>query len=380
MYELIIMRAKIMGINRFECVLSTLLHEEPPVVPQILDFTNEASRAKFIPLVEARLASSDVGRLDRILKIANYMDNFIVGVANAGFRVKKVIKAEDKWEIVEWETGAKWRIGTAGNVWARQYIDYPVKNEDDVDKLELPDPEDPSRYEGVEKSIKYVIEKGFFPSCSINGFFSGVWYFLRGPLDVILKDMYTKREFYRKLIAKIGEFNLKAEKNLLERGALMIEWPDDLGHTHGTFMSPKLYEELVFPWHAKAIDLAHKYGAFINMHSHGKIDSLIPLFIRAKLDMLNPVGPTDNMDLKYLKEKYGDEICFLGGLAKNIGFMSTEALREHLMDRIRIGAPGGGFVLGSEGGIPLEMSVENFDVLLKVSRKYRRSCVRRTVL
>lgn len=376
-----------MAINRFECVLSTLLHEETPVVPQVINFTNEMAKAKFLPSIEAGIreidlntkgynsknAAADFKNVDRTLKAAEFMDNFIVEVSGGGFRVKKMIEDKAGWNIVEWETGARWRVGTAETVWARQYIEYPVKNEKDLDGIEFPDPEDPSRYKGIEKVIKYVVNKGFFPSCSINGFFSGVWYFLRGPLEVTLKDIHIKRDFYKKLIAKIGEFNLKTEKNLLERGAMMIEWPDDLGHSGGTFMNPKIYEELIFPWHAKAIELAHNYGAFVNMHSHGKIDALIPLLVKAKLDMLNPIGPTDNMDLKTLKEKYGDKLCLLGGLSKHIGFMSAEELKEHLTNRLRAGAPGGGYMLGSEGDIPVEMSLENFELFLKLSRKFRRN-------
>jgi len=349
------------------------------------------SRAKFIPLIEADIAKRSVEfesevrnalcettaarlkHMDRALKIADYMDNFIVGVGGGGIKVKRVIEAGEEWRIVEWETGAKWRVGTSKVVWARQYIDYPIKTEEDLDDLELPDPDDPSRYEGIEKSIKYVVEKGFFPACGINGFFSGVWYFLRGPLEVILRDMYLRRDFVRKLIAKFGEFNLKVEKNLLERGAMMISWPDDLGYRSGLFMNPKIYEDLIFPWHAKAIELAHKYGAFVNMHSHGNITSIVPLLVKANLDVLNPIGPTDNMDLKSLKENYGDKLCFLGGLSKNIGLMSAEELKKHLLDRLRIGSPGGGYILGSEGNIPVEMSVENFNLLLKMSKKYRRN-------
>jgi len=359
------------------------------MTPQLINFTNEAAKVKFTSLISIRMQRTnfereietkfrgnipiDLKRIDDALKISSFMDNFIVGVGSGGFKVKKVIKESPRWSIVEWETGAKWRVGTAETIWARQYIEYPVKSEEDLDRLELPDPDDPSRYEGIRKAIRYVIDRGFFPSCSINGFFSGVWYFLRGPLDIILKDMYMQKDFYRKLIAKIGEFNLKAEKNLLERGALMIEWPDDLGYSRGTFMNPKLYEELIYPWHLKAIELAHKYGAFVNMHSHGKIDTLVPLLVKAKLDMLNPVGPTDNMDLKSLKEKYGEKLCFLGGLSKHIGLMSLDELKEHLIDRIRTGAPGGGYILGSEGGIPPEMSPEKFEVFLKMSKKYRRN-------
>jgi hypothetical protein len=53
--------------------------------------------------------------------------------------------------------------------------------------------------------------------------------------------------------------------------------------------------------------------------------------------------------------------------------MSPNELREHLLDRIRVGSPGGGFILSSEGGIPYEMSVECFKGLIRLSRKYRKN-------
>jgi uroporphyrinogen-III decarboxylase len=374
-------------VNRFECVLSTLYHEEPPVTPQSIGFTNEMSRAKFTPFIEKgaigleseisraafEMTEKDLKQLDKTIKVAEFLDNSSIEAGGGGVRIKRVVETGADWNTVEWETGAKWRVGTAKTVWARQYIHFPIKTEEDLDSLELPDPDDPSRYKGVEKAVRYVIDKGFFPTCDINGFFSGVWYFLRGPLEVSLKDMYMRRDFYKKLVAKMGEFNLKAEKNLLERGAMVIAWPDDLGYKGGTFMNPKIYEELLYPWHVKAIELAHKYGAFINMHSHGKIDAVVPLFAKARLDVLNPVGPTDNMNLKLLKDEYGDVICFQGGLSKNIGFMKPEELKEHLLDRLRVGTPGGGFILASEGDIPVEMSLENFEIFLRISKKYRRN-------
>ena len=169
-----------------------------------------------------------------------------------GFRIVKTVEVGGRWKIVEWETGAAWRMGTTRNVWAREYIKYPVECEEELGELQLPDPDDAERYEGLEEAIRYITERGFFPSCSINGFFSGVWYFIRGPLHTILRDIYINKDFFAELIRIVGEFNLKAEKNLLERGAMMIGWVDDLGYNKGTFMNPKLYEELIFPWHKKS--------------------------------------------------------------------------------------------------------------------------------
>jgi len=368
-------------------VLSTVLHEDPKVVPQIIGFTTEMARAKLMPFLEKDSVnvhgekpsglnikrSMTARRFDKALRIADHLDVFIVNAGSGGFRVVKATDGVGEWRIIEWETGAVWRVGTMKNVWAREYIKYPVECKEDLENLQLPDPDDAERYKGLEKAIKYIVEKGFFPFCSINGFFSGLWYFIRGPLHIILKDMYMNRGFFAELIRKVGEFNLKAEKNLLERGAMMIGWVDDLGYNKGTFMNPKLYEELIFPWHKKAIDLAHKYGAFVNMHSHGNINAIIPLLVDAGLDVLNPIGPSDNMNLAELKEKYGERLCLQGGLSKHIGFMSREELKQHLLDRISIGSPGGGFILSSEGELPYEMKPENFLYFVKISRKYRRN-------
>jgi len=370
-------------------VLATVLHEDPPVVPQIIGFTTEMARSKFTPLIEkaARyiqrkrglLAHDTVAEtthsLEGALKEAEFLDNFIVGVGGGGFRIEKTVETEPRWRLVEWETGAVWRRGTANNAWAREYLAYPVECEEDLDGFELPDPDDPERYEGLEKAIGYVRDKGFFPLCDINGFFSGVWYFLRGPLHNVLKDIYSRSRLFERLMAKVGEFNLRAEKNLLERGALMIGWVDDLGYNKGTFMNPKLYEELILPWHQKAIDLAHRYGAFVNVHSHGNINAIVPLLVDTGLDVLNPIGPSDSMDLESLKERYDGKICLQGGLSKHLGFMSLEELRNHLADRIRVGSPGGGFILASEGDLPYEMTSENFAAFTKLSRKYRRNTV-----
>ena len=351
----------VLMVSRFECVLAAVLHEDPPVVPQTIGFTNDMARAKFMSFVPGGVEE------------AEFMDNFIVGAGDGGFRVSGTVEAGSRWSLAEWETGAVWRRGTAENTWVREYVKYPVECEDYLDGLGLPDPDDPERYEGLERSSRRVRDKGFFPSCGTNGFFSGVWYFLRGPLHVVLKDLYLRRRFFERLIAKVGEFNLRAEKNLLERGAMMIAWVDDLGYNKGTFMNPKLYEELIFPWHKRAIDLAHKHGAFVNMHSHGNINAIVPLLVRAGLDVLNPIGPSDNMDLGALKDRYGDRLCLQGGLSKHVGFMSNEDLRNHVKDRMRLGSPGGGFILGSEGELPYEMKQESFSAFIRMSRGYRRN-------
>ncbi|RLI37497.1 hypothetical protein DRO55_01205 [Candidatus Bathyarchaeota archaeon] len=355
-----------MVMSKLECVLSTILHEEPDVVPQAIYFMDRMAESKFAPNL-----SGIKDDLKRAVKYAEFLDHFTISCGGGGFRSKVVETGRDYW-IIEWETGARWMIMRRPFSFERRYIHYPVMSEDDLDKLELPDPDDPERYEGIRERVRYFTEKGYFTSCGINGFFSGVWYFLC-PFNLWLKGLLLNKPFAMRIIGKLGEFNYKAAKNLLETGVHSIGWVDDLGYNKGMFISPKIYEEIIYPWHRRLIDLAHKHGAFVNMHSHGNINAIFHLLVDAKLDVINPVGPSDNMDLKELKEKFGDRITLQGGISKFIGEMTLDELREHIKDRLSIGSPGGGYILDSEGGIPINMSREKFEFFMECSRRYRRN-------
>jgi len=56
------------------------------------------------------------------------------------------------------------------------------------------------------------------------------------------------------------------------------------------FISPQMYEKYFYPWHKKLADLCHHYGAYAYMHSHGNINKIVPLVVKAGIDILNPVG------------------------------------------------------------------------------------------
>lgn len=353
--------------NKLECMLATLLHEEPDVIPQSMEFMDSDARLKFLKNVN--LSKNEY---KRAVKYAELLDNFSISCGGGGFR-SKTVKTGLHHYVVEWETGARWlMMSRPFSHFERKYVHYPVIDDEDLNALCLPDPDDPERYEGIKERVRYFTEHGYFTSCSINGFFSGVWYFLR-PFKLWLRDLVMNKPFAKKIMDKLGEFNLKAAKNCLERGVHCIGWVDDLGYNKGMFISPETYKEIIYPWHKRVIRLAHKYGAFVNMHSHGNINAIIPLLVEAGLDAINPVGPSDNMDLKSLKEKFGDWITLQGGISKFIGKMNKKQLEEHLKDRISKGSPGGGYILSSEGGIPVTMTRKNFEFFMECSRKYRRN-------
>jgi len=355
-------------MNKLERVLATLNHELPDVIPNQEGFFDTTSQEKFLPQFEERTDWKRIEEpLERQIAYAEFMDTYIINVGHGGLRSIVVEKGEN-YHLLEFENGTRWRIRE--HPFYRQYIDLPIKTEEDVDRIPMPDPRDPQRYEGVEGGVKFFTARGYFTSAGIDGFFSGVWYRFRKYEDFMM-DLAANRDFAKRVIKKVAEYNLVSAEELLKRGVHSIAFPDDLGGRTGLFFSPECYRECFYEWHRRLFELCHEYGAYVNMHSHGNINALLPLLVEAGVDILNPVGPTDNMNLAEIKEQYGDQITLLGGISKFIGQMSREELESHIEEVIRIGSKGGGYMTMSEGGIPYTMSHEDFKFYLDILRKYR---------
>jgi hypothetical protein len=357
-----------MASTKLERVLTTLNHEEPDVIPNQEIFSDSTSQKKFAPDFEWRSDLNIVNEsLQKQIEYAEFMDIYIIDVGYGGLR-SKVVQREENGYILELENGAKWRVRE--QPFYRQYIDLPIKKEEGIDKIPMPDPRDPKRYEGVKERVKFFTERGYFTSGIINGFFSGVWYRFR-KFEDFLMDMALRKNFAKRLIEKVAEYNLASAEELLKRGVHSIRFPDDMGGSTGMLFSPEYYKKYFYEWHKKLFDLCHEYGAYVNMHSHGNINAILPLLVDAGVDILNPIGPTDKMNLKEIKEKYGSKITLLGGISKFIGEMSKEELENHVGEVVRFGSKDGGYMTMSEGGIPYTMTHENFRFYLDTLRKYR---------
>ncbi len=356
------------------------------VIPNLLEFEDSANaRRKF-------LASFGTGGdRETMARVNDYLDNFIVTVKRSGF-LTRTLEDNPDYTVLEFETGGQWTIHR--HPFWREYSKYPPVGQSSLASFKRPDPNNHrspegftadfrvnnlygtasggnTRYAGIAEDAAFFKEKGFFTTAEINGFFSGVWYFLR-PFEEFLMDLVTDEGFAAELIGIVGEFNLKDAENLLQTGVHCIDFCDDLGYNTGMFISPRIYEKLILPWHVRLAKLCHDHGAYINMHSHGNINEIMPLLIEAGIDILNPVGPSDGMNLGELKAKYGAKITFLGGVSKYIGEMTGAEIEAHLRKVLATGAPGGGFMLKTEGGIPTAMTEENFRRFLAVSRECRR--------
>ena len=90
---------------------------------------------------------------------------------------------------------------------------------------------------------------------------------------------------------------------------------DDSGTQRGEFIRPDLWSEMLKPHYKKLCDWIHANTSWkVFLHSCGSVRNLVPHFIEAGIDILNPVQTSAaNMDPAQLKSVFGDRLVFWGG-------------------------------------------------------------------
>ncbi len=152
----------------------------------------------------------------------------------------------------------------------------------------------------------------------------------------------------------------------------------DFGAQNGSFISPNQYRDLFQPFHREVNRWVHKHTPWKTFtHTCGSILNLIPDFIEAGFDILNPVQTAAaNMDPRVLKRRFGDQITFWGGgvdTQRTLPFGSPEEVCSEVAQRIRIFGPGGGFIFNTIHNVQAKISMDNLLALyttVKESREY----------
>jgi len=138
----------------------------------------------------------------------------------------------------------------------------------------------------------------------------------------------------------------------------------DFGMQQGVFIAPEVYRDLYQPFHRQINDFIHKHTNWKTfMHSCGSVVSLIPDFIEAGFDILNPVQcSAAGMDPQSLKREYGKDLVFWGGgvdTQKTLPFGTPDQVYKEVRERIEIFNQGGGFVFNAIHNMQANSPVEN---------------------
>ena len=190
--------------------------------------------------------------------------------------------------------------------------------------------------------------------------------------------LLTERAYAEEILQATAEKALENTKLYLEAVGgnvdIILVSGTDFGTQRVELFNPDIWRDLFLPRYKMINDHIHKNSKIKTfIHSCGSIYNIIEYIIAAGFDILNPLQITaGNMDAKRLKEKFGGRIVFWGGGVDTqtvLPFGTEEEVMEQVRERIKIFAPGGGFVFNPTHCI--QFGVPTANLLAAADAAYR---------
>ena len=380
-----------MASNR-ERMQATLAGELLDYIPSwVMGFFNAATTRRLVP---AELLPSDLNfypehgtygfaahppaELDTVIAYNRHVDqvavgvgwgaNFCFGHAGPGEFNSRVVERSTDGCVIEYETGA-----TDRHNFSPQFthpVSRPVRAIDDVETVVLPDPDDPVRWQGFASDVAYFKAAGEYTVGWVNGFFSGCHYFFFDYQD-FLADLLLEPELVERLLARLGDWNLRAARQMLEAGVDCIGFCDDLGSSSSMLIGPALYRRFFLPWHAALAATVHSFGGALHMHSHGNINAILDDVVGAGIDMLNPLDSTDGMNLGGIRERHPRLTLVGGGIDKFMYDRPLGEIEAGLRRSIDAAGRRGRFAVMDPGGIPDTLDRARYQAIRRIGRRAR---------
>lgn len=224
-------------------------------------------------------------------------------------------------------------------------------------KYEDPLPPDESQFEVVDAVIEVFEGEKF-----ILGPDGGeVSLLLLGDMERGLIEYATNPEVVKRAIdVALWEAN-KLDKFYIRKGQDGVMWGTDFASNKGPFISPKMFREFSLPAIKSRVKNVKSFGMKVAKHACGNNTQLMDMFVEAGYDAYQSIQETSGLDLRWLKENYGDKLTLWGGVnVENLVSGTPEDVKEDVGKAMEILKPDGGYIFGTSHTIAVGTKYDNF--------------------
>ncbi len=204
-------------------------------------------------------------------------------------------------------------------------------------------------------------------------------------LDPILESMWMGMglglliKLIRKNKAKIKRYIDLRKKKLVDAAKLSAETDfeifficDDTALKGTTMINPIYHKELIIPAYKEAIKILKKAGKYVCFHSDGFTEPYFEGLIEAGFSGVESLEPMSGMNLKHLKEVYGDRLCLIGNIdvSQLLPYGTKDDVINMVKECILDAGRGGGYILSACTDITNSCKVENVLTMISTTKKY----------
>lgn len=247
-------------------------------------------------------------------------------------------------------------------------VEYPPLSTDDLPDPDAPVSMDETQFEAIRGVVEELGKTHFVFARVPDGTFP--WEETVG-MESYMERLLTDPEFVHKAAAVYTARSIAAVKAAARAGVDGILIGTDYCDNRGPLMGPRLFHEFIFPYLAQTTRAIHDEGLLFVKHSDGDNWAILDDFVAAGIDGWHGIQPRIGMDLKRLKEKYGDSLCFIGGVnCETLTSGSEGEIEEEVRTAIRDAGAGGGLAMCSGNSLMPGTRYENYLAMLRANRAY----------
>ena len=380
-----------MSLTPKERVIAAINHEEPDRVPIVIGVSNATGiKMKTYREIKERIGVNapddyiyewpELGTAaidEETLKRLHSDVRGVLDLEPLGIRQKNAARGPRDPYINSWGTS---QIRLSEGDWTSGVP--PLKAATTLEEIEAfpwPDMTDPTRVAHCKAQAKKLAEENEYAVMGVPWLlFPFERAFSMQGMDTFLLNMAMYPDFATALLAKITEkCKEMMEVFLRETGEYLdiIKIGDDLGTQESLMISPKMYRQMVKPFHADLIAFTkERTDAKVFFHTDGDVFNLIEDFIEIGVDILNPIQTSAGRmsDLEGLKQTYGDRITFCGAIDTHhiLPNGTPEEVQQEVKRVIDILGPGGGYLAASVHTIMNDVPAENVLAMVDAVEKY----------
>lgn len=250
----------------------------------------------------------------------------------------------------------------------------PINGPEDLEIAIKYEPKMPASFkENVKKSLKRI--KNALGEDGILGTWTPHGPFNNASLLIDHEELYTlfltDYEYYEKLM------NFAMER-ALDYTAAIDEAEGDVhcvgGNVPGGFLGKECYEKYILPFEKKYIEFVQKNGKPAMYHNCGEIMNLVESYKKLGVRIVEPFSPAPLGDADLAKAKEivnGDYIMLAGVDQVNVLQKGSIDLVKQVTEKtIKIGKPGGKFILQSADFLEYGTPLENLEAFVKTAKEY----------
>jgi uroporphyrinogen decarboxylase len=345
-------------LSHRERVSLALQHKETDRVPiaMVCSGINEPARSQFEALLREKRGLSVEQYLAPLIDIESIGPEYIGPPLPPG---------QDMWGVH--------RSGFSFGAGAYDEIDhYPLKAAQEIAQIRRHrwPATDWFDYSGLPERIRAAQAAGEYCLMAANGnIFETSWY-MRG-FERIFMDLALEPELAHAIFEPVTEFYIAHFTKILSaaRGQIdLVFTADDIGGQNGLLMSLEMWTQHLKPYHTRLNKVIHESGAKVIYHSDGAVMDAVPGLLEMGIDILQALQfDAKGMDPAVLKDKYGDRLCFEGGVSvqSTLPFGTVDDVRNEVRERVRVLGRNGGYILGPshciQAGTPAENILAMFE-------------------